>query len=165
MAKAKKSASESTGKTAKPAAKAPSAKAPAAKAAASERSAAPAKMAKKSSKGEAKAEKKPGSHAGALPSIDTNRAAQAAASAIMNRGAGATAGSTATGSPPRESESFKAFKQGVNKPQGPGGLLGGAFQNKKSGNQPFGGGKQVGHNQTFGADINRTGVPRRTSGG
>jgi len=24
--------------------------------------------------------------------------------------------------------------------------------------------KQIGHNQTFGADVNRTGVPRRTEG-
>ena len=36
---------------------------------------------------------------------------------------------------------------------------------KKSGT-PFGaiGGKQAGRNQTFGADVNRSGVPRRTGG-
>ena len=35
---------------------------------------------------------------------------------------------------------------------------------QKKSNVPFTGGKQVGHNQTFGADITRTGVPRRTGG-
>jgi hypothetical protein len=30
---------------------------------------------------------------------------------------------------------------------------------------PFHGGKQVGHNQTFGADVSRNSVPRRTGGG
>ena len=35
---------------------------------------------------------------------------------------------------------------------------------KKKSNLPFGGGKQVGHNQTFGADVTRSGVPRRTAG-
>jgi hypothetical protein len=29
----------------------------------------------------------------------------------------------------------------------------------------MGGRKQIGHNQTFGADVNRAGVPRRTGGG
>jgi hypothetical protein len=34
---------------------------------------------------------------------------------------------------------------------------------KKPSAQPFGR-KQVGHNQTFGGDLTRSGVPRRTSG-
>ena len=40
---------------------------------------------------------------------------------------------------------------------------------RKGGNQPFAGprsfGGGTGRNQTFGADVNRSGVPRRTSGG
>ena len=46
--------------------------------------------------------------------------------------------------------------------------LGGTFGNiagQKKSNLPMGGGKQVGRNQTFGADVNRAGVPRRTGGG
>jgi hypothetical protein len=35
---------------------------------------------------------------------------------------------------------------------------------KKSSAQPFGHKQQVGRNQTFGADVTRSGVPRRTSG-
>jgi len=35
----------------------------------------------------------------------------------------------------------------------------------KPSNLPFDNRKQVGHNQTFGADVTRTGVPRRTSSG
>ena len=36
---------------------------------------------------------------------------------------------------------------------------------QKPTNSPFQGGKQTGRNQTFGADVNRAGVPRRTGGG
>lgn len=35
---------------------------------------------------------------------------------------------------------------------------------QKKSSQAFGFGKQVGHNQTFGADVNRRSVPRRTAG-
>lgn len=157
MAKSKKSESESSDKASKPAAK--GAKASAEKAPAEK---APAKSAKKPAKGETKAEKKSApSSTSASPQIDTNLAAQAAASMVRNRGASPTMG----GTPAKESASFKAFKQGVNKPQLPGGILGNALPQKKgASNQPFAGGKQVGHNQTFGADVARTGVPRRTSG-
>jgi hypothetical protein len=40
--------------------------------------------------------------------------------------------------------------------------VGGARQKKTK--QNYGGGQQVGHNQTFGSDVNRAGVPRRTPG-
>jgi hypothetical protein len=58
------------------------------------------------------------------------------------------------------------MKAGLNKPTaaGTGGLLGNLPGYKKS-NSSFGPGNQVGRNQTFGADVNRTGVPRRTGGG
>ena len=66
----------------------------------------------------------------------------------------------------RESSTFKQLKAGLNKPasQGLGEILGTSNQSKK-GNTGFGGGnQQIGRNQTFGADVNRAGVPRRTGG-
>jgi hypothetical protein len=113
-----------------------------------------------------------------MPLIDTSLAAETAAKFVVNRamlgnaGSGAGAGSPQdqaddeAGAEKRETSAFKQLKAGLNKPslQGPGGILGGAGANKK-GNSPFGGGnQQVGRNQTFGADVNRSGVPRRTGG-
>jgi hypothetical protein len=66
-----------------------------------------------------------------------------------------------------ESSSFKNLKDSLNKPhaQSIGGLLDktGAPGQKKSA-VPFGDGRQVKHNQTFGADVNKMSVPRRTGG-
>ncbi len=80
--------------------------------------------------------------------------------------AGHKAVASGSGASP-ESSSFKNMKQGLSKSHlsGLDSLLNksGPADGKKS-NLPFGGGKQVGHNQTFGADVNRTGVPRRTGG-
>ena len=113
---------------------------------------------------------------GSVPLIDTSLAAQAAAQFVMNRAliGGATAGGAQPaaqgqgepqGGEKRESSAFKQLKAGLNKPaQGLGGVLGNADPNRK-GNTGFGGGnRQVGRNQTFGADVNRSGVPRRTGG-
>jgi hypothetical protein len=105
------------------------------------------------------------------PMVDTTLAAQAAASMISNRAALGEAQAPSTGggaeAQPKapESSAFKAMKESLNKPSGQfsNSLLGNA-NNKKKSNMPFGGGKQVGHNQTFGADVNRAGVPRRTPG-
>jgi len=96
------------------------------------------------------------------PQIDTALAAQSAANMIANRDvlpAGAHSGEKP------ESSSFKQLKASLNKPtvHGPASFLTSTAPLKKS-NLPFGGRKQVGHNQTFGADVNRTGVPRRTGG-
>jgi hypothetical protein len=109
-----------------------------------------------------KAESKPRTGAAApagAPVIDTSLAANAAAAMVANKVSGGTA------APKKESAAFKQLKAGLNKPSA--GAMGGAFgiagQQKKS-NLPHHGGKQVGHNQTFGADVNRTGVPRRTPG-
>jgi len=96
--------------------------------------------------------------------VDTGLAAQNAARHLMAglpRKAGAPAPSRT------ESSVFKNLKQGLAKPH----LTGldsvldksGPADTKRS-NLPFGGAKQVGHNQTFGADVNRAGVPRRTPG-
>lgn len=132
--------------------KAPAAKAPAAK--------------KEPAKRSAAAPQKPAS-VGA-PMIDTSLAANAAAAMIGGKvqSPASSAGAAAAGSgAKKESAAFKQLKAGLNKPSA--GALGGAFtpqgQQKKS-IVPLGGPRQVGHNQTFGADVNRTGVPRRTPG-
>lgn len=126
----------------------------------------------------------PASPAG-VPLIDTSLAAATAAQFVMNRamlGGTPRAGSApeahaaanasdddAAGAKPeekRESSTFKQLKAGLNKPAGGG--LGGIIGNMnagKKGNTGFGGGnQQAGRNQTFGADVNRAGVPRRTGG-
>ena len=138
MAKSKKQVAgdvESAG--AKPAAKKPAAKKPA--------------------KGKA-----PAAPAG-MPLIDTSLAAEAAAKMVAHRDK--LLNTAPAEGEKRESAAFKQLKQSVNKPaaQGPAGLLHSTAPNKNF-NLPMGNRKQVGHNQTFGADVNRSGVPRRTGG-
>ena len=96
------------------------------------------------------------------PQIDTILAAQSAANRVVQREM--LAGGTGSGEK-HESSSFKQLKANLNKPtlHGPSSFLTSTAPQKKS-NLPFAGRKQVGHNQTFGADVNRTGVPRRTGG-
>lgn len=108
------------------------------------------------------AAKKPAAPAGA-PLIDTNLAAEAAAKMLvagLNKPA-----ANQPDAPKQESAMFKQLKAGLNKPAGS------AMSNlleKSHGpdltksHQAFN--KQVGHNQTFGADVTRSGVPRRTPG-
>lgn len=161
MAKAKKqdaAAGAEAGE--KPAAKQPAAKAPKAKAPA----------AKKAAGGGAGT----GGSLG-MPLIDTDLAAEAAARMVLGRAAAGTGAGPAAPQPQaaaagdeaadkRETSTFKQLKQGLNKPTGGlGGILGGAQQAKKS-NQAFGGPNQQVRNQTFGADVSRSGVPRRTGG-
>lgn len=106
---------------------------------------------------------------GTGPLVDTTLAAQNAARFLA---AGlphkaATSGGAASSSTRSESSMFKNLKQGLAKPHltGLDNLLDkSAPTDTKRSNLPFGGGKQVGHNQTFGADVNRAGVPRRTPG-
>jgi hypothetical protein len=99
------------------------------------------------------------------PRIDTSLAANAAAAMVGNKAPLPAGSSSSAPKAKKESAAFKQLKAGLNKPSA--GALGGAFgaggQSKKS-HQPFGGGKQTGHSQTFGADVNRSGVPRRTPG-
>ena len=105
------------------------------------------------------------------PLVDTNLAAQAAAKRVVagltSNGVGSAAGVNPSGAV-RESAAFKSLKDSLNKPAS-GGLAGildkTAGPAQKQSNVPFHGGKQMGRNQTFGADVNRTGVPRRTGGG
>lgn len=150
MAKAKKeqtTESPATGKTTKTARK-PAAKAEAGAAG------------KPANKG---ARKAAGAAGGMAPLIDTNLAAQAAARMVTRRDL--LNSSKPEGGEKRESSSFKQLKESLAKPaaQGPSSFLHSTAPPKKS-NLPFGGRNQVGHNQTFGADVNRTGVPRRTGG-
>ncbi len=123
-----------------------------------------AKKQTESSKGGAakKTSKSSTSAAGGLPQIDTNLAAQSAANMVAHRDA---LQAVSDSGDKRESSAFKQLKANLNKPsvQGPASFLQSTAPQKK-GNLPFGSRKQVGHNQTFGADVNRTGVPRRTGG-
>lgn len=106
-----------------------------------------------------KASKPTAATTSSVPQIDTSLAAQSAANMIANRDL-----RSATVGEKRETGSFKQLKANLNKPAGgPASFLQSTAPQKKS-NLPFGGRKQVGHNQTFGADVNRTGVPRRTGG-
>jgi hypothetical protein len=97
-----------------------------------------------------------------VPLLDTTFAVQAAAAMVGQKVSG-----SADAGQRKESAGFKQLKEGLNKPhiQSLGKLLDatGSPTAKKSA-QPFAQTKQVGHNQTFGADVNRTGVPRRTGG-
>jgi hypothetical protein len=113
----------------------------------------------------------------AFPLIDTSLAAEAAARMLRSRAAsGAPQPQTPAADAPaenaqadapdkRETSTFKQLKNSLNKPAGGlGSVLGGGISGKK-GNTGFGGGnRQLGRNQTFGADVNRSGVPRRTGG-
>jgi hypothetical protein len=176
MAKAKKSETEASdaGATKKQAPESKKA-ATGTKAQASEPS--PAKPAAATKK---KAVGKPalGGAGSATPLIDTSLAAQAAARMLLSRATtgGAVAQPQAAEANPqgaqgetpekRETSTFKQLKNSLNKPTSGslGSVLGGGMSGKK-GNTGFGSGnRQVGRNQTFGADVNRSGVPRRTGG-
>ena len=120
-----------------------------------------AEPAKKSEPARKSAGKSDTTAAAAAPLIDTSLAANAAAAMV----GGKISLPSGQGGAKKESAAFKQLKAGLNKPSA--GALGGVFSNpaqQKKSHQPFGGGKQVGHNQTFGADATRTGVPRRTPG-
>lgn len=147
MADAKKTGKKSETKAAKSPAKSASAAA-----------SAPASTAKK---GAAKKVEKPA--AAGMPLINTSNAAEAAAKMIGNK-LSSMGGDSSAGK--HESASFRQLKESLNKPAGQGAasFIQSTAPTKKS-SQPFGGPNQVRHNQTFGADVNRAGVPRRTGGG
>ena len=122
-----------------------------------------AKPAKQADAKKTPATVKPASAPASAPLIDTSLAANAAAAMIGNKAPAPAVGNSS--GQKKESAAFKQLKAGLNKPSA--GAMGGAFgavgQSKKS-HQAFGGGKQTGHSQTFGADVSRSGVPRRTPG-
>ncbi|HWE01443.1 MAG TPA: hypothetical protein VG326_03460 [Tepidisphaeraceae bacterium] len=98
----------------------------------------------------------------AAPLIDTGLAAATAARRILQHKDEAPAGAP---SPRGESASFKHMKENLHKPAGQAtpSFLQNAVPTKKF-NPSVPGRQQVGRNQTFGADVNRSGVPRRTGG-
>jgi hypothetical protein len=112
--------------------------------------------------------KAPATAAPSTPLIDTGLAAENAAKMIVAKVAASPTSNQPAAGGAKETAAFKNLKANLNKPAsstmsnfldktaGPG---------QKKQNLPFGGGKQVGRNQTFGADVNRAGVPRRTGGG
>jgi hypothetical protein len=97
------------------------------------------------------------------PKFDATLAVESAAALISSR-APAAAGST----PRKESAAFRQLKESLNQQptQAIGNLLDKAgTPGAKRSSAPYDQTKgQVGHNQTFGADVTRTGVPRRTGG-
>ena len=80
---------------------------------------------------------------------------------------GGDQGAAADPSDKHESAAFRQLKDSLSKTasQGVANFIQSTASSKKS-NLPFSGGhQQVRRNQTFGADVNRSGVPRRTGGG
>jgi hypothetical protein len=92
--------------------------------------------------------------------IDTNLAASAAARMVAQ---GATP--PASAGDHHESSAFKKLKESLSKPstQGITNFIQSTAPTKKGG-QPFAAQNQMKRGQTFGADVNRSGVPRRTGG-
>jgi len=105
------------------------------------------------------AEKKAAAAPALAPMIDTGNAARVAANLVGKKV------QTETGAPAKKpSSAFQQMKDNLNKPHSTvmGNLLGDIQGKRATGHQGFA--KQVGHNQTFGANVTRTGVPRRTAG-
>jgi hypothetical protein len=94
--------------------------------------------------------------------IDTNLAAATAAKFVAKKTEIAAASTAGSG----ESSAFKQMKESLHKPAGSTpSFLQAVAPAKKFNNSVPGRHQQLGRNQTFGADVNRTGVPRRTGGG
>ena len=146
MAKKKSTASEtSTEGASAPAKKSPAAKGPA--------------------KSAAKAKVVFGAPPPLPPMVDTQLAAQAAARMVTARATGM--GPTQRSGEQKETSTFKQLKESFSKPHGAG--VGNILNSTTSeaarkGNLPHHGGKQKGHNQTFGSDASKNFVPRRTGG-
>ena len=96
-----------------------------------------------------------------MPMVDTNLAAAMLGAGLGRRDQNQTAEDKREGSLIRQlkADLNKGHSQTVSNVLDKGAPQG----TKKSGGQPFGQ-KQVGRNQTYGADVTRSGVPRRTSG-
>ena len=113
--------------------------------------------------GKKKLERKAPATPGAAPLIDPLQSAAAAAALVGHK----ISASPASGGTAAESSSFRNLKESLSKPHSQ--TMGSVLDKISPGGQkksglPFGGGKQVGHNQTFGADVSRRNVPRRTNG-
>jgi hypothetical protein len=118
------------------------------------------KAAKPQSSSKKSSESKPASTAPAH-GIDPAKSAASAAAMVAHK---VSTAAPAVG-PKVESSSFRNLKESVAKPQALGGFLDKLTPTgQKKSNLPFSSSKQVGHNQTFGADVSRRSVPRRTGG-
>ena len=100
----------------------------------------------------------------ATPVFNVGLAANAAAVAKMIAHRAKAGEADAVAGDQKDSNSFKDFKSSINKPSGQ--ATSGPLSNvpgSRQSNLPYGGSKQVAHNQTFG-NVNSKGVPRRTAG-
>jgi len=107
--------------------------------------------------------KPPAAPASGSPLVNPSHSA-AAAAALVGRKISPTG---ITSGPQTESTSFRNLKDSMTKPhsQTIGNVLDKiAPSGQKRSAVPFAGPKQLGHNQTFGADVSRRNVPRRTNG-
>jgi len=100
----------------------------------------------------------------ASPLIDTGLAAQSAARLVAAKTPAKMPGDSAK----KQSTAFRQLKDSMAK--GHNSSVQSVLNNTMpsaahKSSTPFSGGKQVGHNQTFGADASRNFVPRRTGGG
>jgi hypothetical protein len=96
-----------------------------------------------------------------MPQIDTNLAAQSAATMLRNRGA--LSGASASQGAKTETSTFKNLKDQIANPKSAAlsNIMGTPGEQKKGGSHFMN--QQRGHNQTQGG-FNKTGVPRRTNG-
>ncbi len=119
------------------------------------------KAAKPQGNSKKSSESKPASAAPAAHGIDPAKSAASAAAMVAHK----VSNATPAAGPKVESSGFKNLKESLAKPQALGGLLDKLTPTgQKKSNLPFAASKQVGHNQTFGADVSRRSVPRRTGG-
>ncbi len=97
-----------------------------------------------------------------VPVIDTNLAAAAAAKSLIHKEDLAAASTPGSG----ESAAFKQLKENLHRSGGQStpSFLQNVLPGKKFNPSIPGRNQQIGRNQTFGADVNRSGVPRRTGG-
>jgi hypothetical protein len=110
-----------------------------------------------------KPERKSPAPAGPAPLIDPLSSAATAAALIGRK----MAAPSTTAGPKTESTSFQKLKDSMTKPHSQ--TIGGVLDKIAPTNQKWapghtGASKQVGHNQTVGADVSRRNVPRRTAG-
>jgi hypothetical protein len=108
-------------------------------------------------------ESKPATAAPAAHGIDPAKSAASAAAMVAHK----VSSPAPSQGPKVESSGFRNLKESLAKPhaQGIGGMLDKLTPTgQKKSNTPFAASKQVGHNQTFGADVSRRSVPRRTGG-
>jgi len=115
----------------------------------------------KETKSKKKSDRKSPASPSASPLIDPSQSAAAAAAMVGHK-----IPNTLSTGPKTESSTFRNLKESLSKPShNIGGILDKIAPNtQKYSTGHASGGKQVGHNQTFGADVARRNVPRRTNG-